>query len=103
MSRVHPAGRSGLYRAAPHVLPAAKRNCKVSASGWSIAATLGVCTILYLLYPHSGRSGESGAASHDVMEVRRQQRIKYGRVLRHYVKGEAGQAAPKAASAEITA
>lgn len=90
MSRAHPAARSGLYRGAPHALPAAKRSCKVSAAGW-LAALLGMCTALYVLYPSGGPHQQPAVLSTDVMETRRLQRIEHGRVLRQYVKGGARQ------------
>ena len=88
MSRSNSAIRSGLYRPAPHVLPIAKqRNCKAPISGWTIAVALGVCTLLYMAIPLNSRPQAVAEAPSDILETRRQQRIKYGRVLRPYVKG----------------
>ena len=88
MSRSNSALRSGLYRPAPHVLPTAKqRTCKTPVTGWTIAAALSVCTLLYIVVPLNNRHHAAAEAPSDILETRRQQRIKYGRVLRPYVKG----------------
>ena len=88
MSRSNSAIRSGLYRPAPHVLPIAKqRNCKAPISVWTIAVVLGVCTLLYMAIPKNSRPKTVAEAPSDILETRRQQRIKYGRVLRPHVKG----------------
>ena len=90
MSRVHGSSRSAFYRAPSHVLPAPKRGWRsLLGSRWATTAAASACVLaLLLLLSGSRRSDRSTVVLQpDLLELRRSERLQYGRVQRRYVKG----------------
>ncbi len=89
MSRVHGSSRSAFYRAPSHVLPAPKRGWRsLLGSRWATTAGASACVLALLLFLSGSRRSDRGSVQqHDLLELRRSERLQYGRVQRQYIKG----------------
>ncbi len=89
MSRVHGSSRSAFYRAPSHVLPAPKRGWRsLLGSRWATTAGATAAVLALLLFlSGSRRSDRAPVQQPDLLELRRSERLQYGRVQRRYIKG----------------
>ena len=90
MSRVYGANRSAFYRTPSHVLQPPKRGWRsLLGSRCITTAAASACALVLVVFLSGSRQPQrSPAYEADLAEMRRSERLQYGRVQRRYVKGE---------------